>query len=85
MVLIENNRKHNKNSEPVLQLPATVCTADYQQTPRRLSKDPQLGLDQTGQDQTPLFAGQVLPDQTESGLIFSNILPTKYGLPIFIR
>ena len=28
-------------------------------------------------DRTPKFAGHVLPDQTESGLIFSNILPTK--------
>ena len=27
----------------------------------------------TGQDQTPKFAGQVLPDRTESGLIFLNI------------
>ena len=33
-----------------------------------------------GQDWTPKFAGQVLLDQTESGLIFSNILPTKYRL-----
>ena len=30
----------------------------------------------TKQDQTPKFAGQVLPDRTESGLIFLNILPT---------
>ena len=29
----------------------------------------------TGQDQTPKFAGQVLPNRTESGLIFSNMLP----------
>ena len=36
-----------------------------------------VGLDQTwhmsfmtGQDRTPEFAGQVLPDRTESGLIF---------------
>ena len=43
-----------------------------------------LGLDRTGhmsfltgQDRTPKFAGQVLPDRTESGLIFSNILPYK--------
>ena len=31
----------------------------------------------TGQDRTPKFAGQVLPDRTESGLIFLNILPNK--------
>ena len=31
----------------------------------------------TGQDRTPKFARQVLPDWTESGLIFSNILPYK--------
>ena len=43
-----------------------------------------LGLDRTGhmsfltgQDRTPKFAGQVLPDWTESGLTFLNILPTK--------
>ena len=29
----------------------------------------------TGQIRTPKFAGQVLPDRTESGLIISNILP----------
>ena len=28
-------------------------------------------------DGTPKFAGQVLPDRTESGLTFLNILPTK--------
>ena len=46
-----------------------------------------IGLDRTGhmsfltgQDRTPKFAGQVLPDRTKSGLIFLNILPTKYGL-----
>jgi hypothetical protein len=39
----------------------------------------------TGQDRTPTFAGQVLPDRTESGLIFLNILPTKYRLSILIR
>ena len=38
----------------------------------------------TGQDRTPKFAGQVLPDRTESGLIFLNILPNKYGLSILI-
>ena len=45
-----------------------------------------LGLDRTGymsfligQDWTPKFAGQLLPDRTESGLMFLNILPTKYG------
>ena len=27
----------------------------------------------TGQDQTPKFAGQVLPDRTESGLIYLDI------------
>ena len=31
----------------------------------------------TGQDRTPKFAGQVMLDQTESGLIFVNILPYK--------
>ena len=31
----------------------------------------------TGQDRTPKFAGQVLPDRTESGLIFLDILPYK--------
>ena len=43
-----------------------------------------IGLDRTGhmsfltgQDRTPKFAGQVLPDRTESGLIFLNILPYK--------
>ena len=48
-----------------------------------------LGLNRTGhmsflagQDRTPKFAGQVLPDRTESGLILFNILPTKYGLSI---
>ena len=30
----------------------------------------------TRQDRTPKFEGQVLPDLTESGLIFSNILTT---------
>ena len=51
-----------------------------------------LGLDRTGhmsfltgQVRTPKFAGQVLPDQTVSGLIFWNILPTKYKLSILIR
>ena len=39
----------------------------------------------TGQNRTPKFAGQVLPDRTESGLISLNILPTKYGLSILIR
>ena len=45
-----------------------------------------IGLDRTGhmsfltgEDRTPKFARQVLPDQTESGLIFLDILPTKYG------
>ena len=36
----------------------------------------------TGQDRTPKFAGQVLPNQTESGLIFLNILPTYQVLII---
>ena len=43
-----------------------------------------LGLDRTGhmsfltgQDRTPKFAGWVLPDQTESRLIFLSILPNK--------
>ena len=31
----------------------------------------------TGQDRTPKFAGQVLPDRTESRLTFLNILPYK--------
>ena len=46
-----------------------------------------LGLNQTGflsfltgQDWTPKFAGQVLPDRTESGLL-SNILPAKKKFP----
>ena len=38
-----------------------------------------------GQARTPKFARQVLLDRTESGLIFSNILPTKYRLSILIR
>ena len=43
-----------------------------------------LGLDRTGhmsfltgQDRTPKFARQLLPDRTESGLIFLDILPYK--------
>ena len=51
----------------------------------------QLGLDRTGhmsfltgQDRTPKFAGQVLPDRTESRLIFLNVLPTNYRLLLFI-
>ena len=43
-----------------------------------------IGLDRTGhmsfltgQDRTPKFVGQVLPDRTESGLIFLDILPYK--------
>ena len=39
----------------------------------------------TGQDQIPKFSRQVLPDRTESWLILFNILPTIYGLSIFIR
>ena len=31
----------------------------------------------TGQVRTPKFAGQVLPDRTESGLMFLDILPYK--------
>ena len=31
----------------------------------------------TGQDRTPKFAGQVLPDQTKFGLIVLNMLHTK--------
>ena len=38
--------------------------------------------DRTGPD--PKFAGQVLPDRTESGLIFLNILPNKCRLSILI-
>ena len=51
-----------------------------------------IGLDRTehmsfltGQDRTPKFAGQVLPDRTESGLIFLNILPTNYRSLLLIR
>ena len=33
----------------------------------------------TGQDGTPKFAGQVLPDRTESGLIFLTIYLTSMG------
>ena len=35
-------------------------------------------------DHTPKFAGQVLPDRTESGLIFKKNLPTKYRLSILL-
>ena len=52
----------------------------------------QLGLNRTGhmsfltgQDLTPKFAGQVLPDQTESGLMFLNISTTNYMLSILRR
>ena len=38
----------------------------------------------TGQDRTPKFTGQVLPDRTKSGLIFLNILHTKYELLILL-
>ena len=38
----------------------------------------------TRQDRTPKFAGQVLPDRSESGPIFFNILPNKYWLSILI-
>ena len=38
----------------------------------------------TGQDRTPKFAGQILPDRTESGLISLNILPTNYRLLLLI-
>ena len=50
-----------------------------------------LGLDRTGnmsfltgQDRTPKFAGRVLPDRTESGLLFISILPTNYRLLLLI-
>ena len=50
-----------------------------------------IGLDRTGhmsfltgQDRTPKFAGQVLPDRTESGLLFISILPTNYRLLLLI-
>ena len=33
----------------------------------------------TGQDWTPKFAGQVLPDRTESGLIFLTFYLTSMG------
>ena len=39
----------------------------------------------TGQDRAPKIAGQVLPDRTESGLIFLNIFPTDYRLFLLIR
>ena len=39
----------------------------------------------TGQNRTPKFAKQDLPDWTESRVIFLNILPTKYRLSILIR
>jgi hypothetical protein len=38
----------------------------------------------TGQDRTPKFAGQVLPDRTESRTNIFNILPNMYGLSILI-
>jgi hypothetical protein len=34
---------------------------------------------QTGQNWTPKFAGQVLPDRTESGLIFLTFYLTSMG------
>ena len=50
----------------------------FMENPRKYN----LGLDRTehmsfltGQDRTLKFAGQVLPDRTESGLIISNFLP----------
>ena len=42
-----------------------------------LKKNGSTGLDMsflTGQDWTPKFAGEVLPNRTKSGLIFLNIL-----------
>ena len=33
----------------------------------------------TGQDRTPKFAGQVLPDRTESGLMFLTFYLTSMG------
>ena len=52
----------------------------------------EVGLDRTGhmsfltgQDRTPKFAGQVLPDRTESRIIVLNILHTKYRLSILIK
>ena len=36
----------------------------------------------TGQDRTPKFAGQVLPDRTKSGLTFLNILQINHDLLI---
>ena len=51
----------------------------------------EVGLDRTGnmsfltgQDRTPKFAGRVLPDRTESGLLFISILPTNYRLLLLI-
>ena len=46
-------------------------------------EEPKVGLNQTGR--MIFLTGQVLPDRTEYGLITLNILPTKYGLSIFIR
>ena len=51
-----------------------------------------LGLDRTGhmsipngQNRTPKSAGQIMLDRTESGLVFSNILHTKFRLSILIK
>ena len=51
-----------------------------------------LGLNQTGhmsfltgQDRTLKFAGHVLPDRTESRLIFLDNFPTNYRLLLLIR
>ena len=51
----------------------------------------EVGLDRTGhmslltgQDRRPKFTGQVLPDRTESGPIFWNILPTQIWCQKFL-
>ena len=38
----------------------------------------------TGQDRTPKFAGQVLPDRSESGLIFLTFYLTSMGYQFLI-
>ena len=64
--------KINKNIWDIIEKKTTYQTSIFRA----------LGLNRTGnmsfltrQDWTPKFARQILPDQTESGLIFSNILP----------
>ena len=59
------------------------CTCLLMKLPQRIYN---LGLNRighmsflTGQDRTPKFAGQVLPDRTESGLIFLTFYITSMG------